>query len=65
MDAAGAVDAKNAPTAPWKTLRVSHSAHRRFLFFFFDKKNVWEMVQGPHAHEQNMTLAILARGRRR
>jgi hypothetical protein len=28
MDAAGAVDAKNAPTAPWKTAQhaVSHSA---------------------------------------
>ena len=29
VDAAGAVDAQNAPTAPWKTRRrVSHSAHR-------------------------------------
>ena len=29
MEAAGAVDAKNAPTAPWKTHRaVSHSFHR-------------------------------------
>ena len=25
MDAAGAVDAKNAPTAPWKSLRDSHT----------------------------------------
>ena len=32
MEAAGAVDAKNAPTAPWKTGRpVSHSYHRLFL----------------------------------
>jgi len=30
MEAAGAVDAQNAPTAPWKTRRrVSHSYHRR------------------------------------
>src|SRR5688572_6659939 len=30
MDAAGAVDAKDAPTAPWKTTnRFSTSAHRR------------------------------------
>jgi hypothetical protein len=30
MEAAGAVDAKNAPTAPCKTRgRVSHSYHRR------------------------------------
>lgn len=29
VEAAGAVDAKNAPTAPWKTGRpVSHSYHR-------------------------------------
>jgi hypothetical protein len=29
MDTAGAVDAQNAPTAPWKTAQsaVSHSAH--------------------------------------
>ena len=29
MHAAGAVDAQNAPTAPWKTAQhaVSHSAH--------------------------------------
>jgi four helix bundle protein len=31
MDAAGAVDAQNAPTAPWKTAEnaVSHSPHTR------------------------------------
>jgi hypothetical protein len=29
MEAAGAVDAKNAPTAPWKTHRAGfHSSHR-------------------------------------
>jgi hypothetical protein len=30
MEAAGAVDAQNAPTAPWKTAQnaVSHSYHR-------------------------------------
>ena len=33
MDAAGAVDAQNAPTAPWKTAQnaVSHSAHSSSL----------------------------------
>ena len=32
VEAAGAVDAKNAPTAPWKTGRpVFHSYHRLFL----------------------------------
>ena len=32
MEAAGAVDAQNAPTAPWKTAQnaVSHSYHRHF-----------------------------------
>ena len=34
MDAAGAVDAQNAPTAPWKTAQhaVSHSAHTDHRF---------------------------------
>ncbi len=34
MDAAGAVDAQNAPTAPWKTAQnaVSHSAHTHHRF---------------------------------
>jgi hypothetical protein len=33
VEAAGAVDAKNAPTAPWKTAQnaVSHSYHRLSL----------------------------------
>ena len=33
VEAAGAVDAKNAPTAPWKTAQtaVFHSYHRLFL----------------------------------
>ena len=35
VEAAGAVDAKNAPTAPWKTAQnaVSHSSHRPSSFF--------------------------------
>src|SRR5574339_894045 len=34
MDAAGAMDAQNAPTAPWKTAQnaVSHSAHTHHRF---------------------------------
>jgi hypothetical protein len=34
MDAARAVDAENAPTAPWKTAQnaVSHSAHTHHRF---------------------------------
>src|SRR5437762_4717300 len=34
MDAAGAVDAQNAPTAPWKTAQhaVPHSAHTRHRY---------------------------------
>ncbi len=34
MDAAGAMDAQNASTAPWKTAQnaVSHSAHTRHRF---------------------------------
>ena len=35
VDAAGAVDAENAPTAPWKTATnaVFHSYHRPFFLF--------------------------------
>jgi hypothetical protein len=34
VEAAGAVDAENASTAPWKTAKnaVSHSYHRPFFF---------------------------------
>jgi hypothetical protein len=35
MDAAGAVDAQNAPTAPWKSLRDSHK--RPPPFFSLDR----------------------------
>jgi hypothetical protein len=30
VDAAGAVDAQNAPTAPWKSLRDSHKRPQPF-----------------------------------
>jgi hypothetical protein len=41
VEAAGAMDAKNAPTAPWKTGRpVSHSYHRLFLLFTVNRKSV-------------------------
>lgn len=33
MDAAGAVDAQNAPTAPWKSLRDFHKRPQPFFFF--------------------------------
>jgi len=32
MDAGGAVDAENAPTAPWKSLRDSHKRPQPFSF---------------------------------
>jgi hypothetical protein len=32
MDAAGAVDAQNAPTAPWTSLRDSHKRPQPLLF---------------------------------
>jgi hypothetical protein len=31
VDAAGAVDAENAPTAPWKSLRDSHKRPQPFF----------------------------------
>jgi hypothetical protein len=33
MDADGAVDAQNAPTAPWKSLRDSHKRPQPFHFW--------------------------------
>jgi hypothetical protein len=33
MDAVGAVDAQNAPTAPWKSLRDSHKRPQPFSLF--------------------------------
>jgi hypothetical protein len=33
MEAAGAVDAQNAPTAPWKSLRDSHKRPPPSMFF--------------------------------
>ena len=38
VEAAGAVDAQNASTAPWKTAKsaVSHSYHRPFAVFSLD-----------------------------
>jgi hypothetical protein len=34
VEAAGAVDAKNAPTAPWKTAKgaVFHSSHKPYWY---------------------------------
>ena len=37
VEADGAVDAQNAPTAPWKTLRVFHELHRAFPIKSFTK----------------------------
>jgi len=46
MDAAGAVDAENAPTAPWKTTeRFSTSVHRRTRYFSEGDISI-ELTQG-------------------
>jgi hypothetical protein len=36
VDAAGAVDAQNAPTAPWKSLRDSHKRPPPSMLFLKD-----------------------------
>jgi hypothetical protein len=54
MDAAVAVDAKNAPTATWKTAQpaVSHSAHPHHRF-------VERKTENPNArHTKNLTLPL-------
>jgi hypothetical protein len=55
MDAAGAVDAKTAPTAPWKTAQnaVSHSAHTHDRFS--SKKEENEDRQ-PALHTKFLTV---------
>jgi hypothetical protein len=55
MDPAGAVDAKNAPTAPWKTTeRFSRSVHRRHLFSFKGDISI-ELTQGTFLTSFDMT----------
>ena len=51
MDAAGAVDAQNAPTAPWKTAQnaVSHSAHPHPRFQEQEEQN--EQLSTSSTHE--------------
>ena len=50
MDAAGAVDAQNAPTAPWKTAQnaVSHSAHTHHRFCFGNEKRSKALIRLTH-----------------
>ena len=50
MDAAGAVDAQNAPTAPWKTAQnaVFHSAHTLYRFSRNDEENRTPSTSSAH-----------------
>src|SRR2546422_4191756 len=72
VEAAGAVDAKNAPTAPWKTGRpVSHSYHRLFLLSLVPGKvspmfpvNFVTYVPGCTGHSERVRyLRIEANGK--
>ena len=56
MDAAGAVDAQNAPTAPWKTAQnaVSHSAHTHHRFS--RKKEQNDAVNPLHTRNSGQSL---------
>jgi len=56
MDAAGTVDAQNAPTVPWKTAQnaVSHSAHTHHSFVRREKSQ-----EPNHAsHTKSLTLPL-------
>ena len=58
MDAAGAVDPQNAPTAPWKTAQnaVSHSAHTPHRLVEEGERND-ERTEVNHApHTKFLTL---------
>src|SRR5215510_3835094 len=58
MDAAGAVDAQNAPTAPWKTAQnaVSHSAHTHHRFTM--KKNGTNTVNPLYTRNSGQSPSI-------
>jgi Integrase core domain len=49
MDAAGAVDAQNAPTAPWKTAEnaVSHSAHPHHRYSLKNDRTKSDQLSQP------------------
>lgn len=54
VEAAGAVDAQNAPTAPWKPQNGFHSYHKALLLLFFlipDHLIPDQMVQSDPAGE--------------
>ena len=44
VEAAGAVDAKNAPTAPWKTAKraVFHSFHKPYWYLSNLASHFWD-----------------------
>jgi hypothetical protein len=56
MDPAGAVDAQNAPTAPWKTAQnaVSHSVHTHHRFCEGRIERPYEL--NPALHTKFLTL---------
>src|SRR5690348_4515597 len=58
MDAAGAVHAQNAPTAPWKTAynAVSHSAHTHHRFRSEEKKEIRSKSRQPALHTKFRTV---------
>jgi hypothetical protein len=58
MDAAGAVDAQNAPTAPWKTAQnaVSHSAHTHRRFRSEEEKKNKSKRRQPALHTKFQTV---------
>jgi hypothetical protein len=56
MDAAGAVDGQNAPTAPWNTAQnaVSHSAHTHHHF----RRTTQNERRQPALHTKFRTLPV-------
>ena len=61
MDGAAAVDAKNAPTAAWKTRRrVSHTAHRRTRTRNETKKTIPRLQRGTESDDTLATYRVAA-----
>jgi hypothetical protein len=65
MDAAGAVDAQHAPTAPWKTAQnaVSHSAHTHFSLRWIGRQQNADYKVKAASHTKSRTLPSVHHGR--
>ena len=59
MDGGAAVDAKNAPTAAWKTRRrVSHTAHRRTRYRRTNEETIPRLRAAPESDDTHTAYRV-------